>query len=120
MGLNDEKVKTILSLEAWDILLNIVTSGELDAVKMKETARKLHPTIGGGHLQRTGPAGKRESDWHELREMLSHWYQLELFQHEDYRQWALERLIDIFKSEAVMLPNVAEQFKELLTKQEER
>ena len=118
MGLNDEKVKSILSQEAWDILSKIVASGELDALKMKETARKLHPTIGGGHLQRT--AGKKNPDWEELREILSHWYQLELFQHEEYMHWALERLIDIFKSETVMLPKVAEQFKELLTKQEQR
>ena len=118
MGLNDENVIAILSQEAWDILMDIVKSGELDPPKMKETARKLHPTIGGGHLQRTGSGGKRAS-WPELREILSHWYQLELFQHEDYRQWALERLIDIFKSDAVMLPKVAEQFKELLTKQEQ-
>ena len=54
MGLYDEKVKAILGEEAWEILWASVRSGELDALKMKETARKLHPAVGGSHLQVRG------------------------------------------------------------------
>ena len=115
MGLNDEKVKAILGQETWDILWSSVTCGELDALKMKETARKLHPSVGGSHLQRTGPTGRRDPDWHEMREVLSHWYQLELFEFEDDREWALPKLITIFKSDAVELPNIAGQLEKLLT-----
>ena len=57
MGLNDEKVKGILGQEAWEILYSSVTSGELHALKMKETARKLHPSVGGNH-QRTMIGGQ--------------------------------------------------------------
>ena len=115
MGLNDEKVKAILGQQAWDILWNSVTNGELDALKMKETARKLHSAVGGGHLQRTGPQGRRNSDWHEMREVLSQWYQQELFEFEDDRKWAMGKLISVFESDAVELPNIAGQLKKLLT-----
>ena len=115
MGLNDEKVKGILGQEAWEILCSSVISGELHALKMKETARKLHPSVGGNHQRRTGPTGRRDSDWHEMREVLSDWYQLELFEFESDRGWALQKLIAIFKSDAVELPNVARQLEKLST-----
>ena len=114
MGLNDEKVKLILGDEAWEILRKSVTSGELDSLKMKETARKLHPTVGGSHLQRTGPAGRRDSDWHEMREVLSHWYQMELYEFDGSK--AVDKLVAILESDAVDLPNVAGQLKSLSTK----
>ena len=83
MGQYDEKVKATLGQKSWDILRSSVTRSELDPLKMKEMARKLHPSVGGSHQRRTGPTGKRESDWHEMREVLSDWYQLELFEFED-------------------------------------
>ena len=113
MGLNDEKVKEVIGKEVWDILHQSVTSGELEPLKMKEVARKLHPTVGGAHLRRTGPTGKRDSDWTEMREILNDWYQQELF---DYAgELALGRLVDIFKSDAVKLPNIAGQLEGLLS-----
>ena len=114
MGLYDEEVKAILGQEAWDILVEIVDSDVLDGLKMKETARKLHPTVGGGHLQRTGPAGRRDSDWHEMREVLSHWYQMELYEFDGRK--AVDKLVTILESDAVDLPNVAGQLKSLSTK----
>ena len=105
----------ILGEEAWEILRKSVTSGELDSLKMKETARKLHPSVGGSHQRRTGPTERRDSDWHEMREVLSDWYQLELFEFEGDRESALQKLIAIFKSDAVELPNVARQLEKLLT-----
>ena len=111
MGLNDEKVKEIIGEEVWDILHQSVTSGELEPLKMREVARKLHPTVGGAHLRRTGPPQRRESDWHEMREILNDWYQQELF--ELSGELALGRLVDIFKSDAVKLPNIAGQLEGL-------
>ena len=115
MGLYDEKVKAILGQEAWDILVEIVDSDVLDALKMKETARKLHPSVGGSHQRRTGPSGRRDPDWHEMREVLSDWYQQELYKFEDDKGKALEKLIAIFKSDAVKLPRIAEQLEKILT-----
>ena len=114
MGLNDEKVKEIIGEEVWDILHQSVTSGELEPLKMREVARKLHPTVGGAHLRRTGPTGKRESDWHEMREILNDWYQQELFEYAG--EWALGRLVDIFNSEAVMLRPLAYRMEKLMNK----
>ena len=113
MGLNDEKVKEIIGKEVWDILHQSVTSGELEPLKMREVARKLHPTVGGAHLRRTGPTGKRESDWHEMREILNDWYQQELYEYAG--EWAMGRLVDIFKSDAVKLPNIAGQLEGLMS-----
>ena len=115
MGLNDEKVKAILGQKAWDILWKSVTSGPLVPLKMKDMAIKLHPAVGGNHQRRTGPTGKRESDWHEMREVLSDWYEQELFLFEDDKGKALEKLIAIFKSDAVELPRLAEELKKLST-----
>ena len=115
MGQYDEKVKVILGQKAWEFLRSSVSSGELAPLKMKEMSRKLHPSVGGSHQRRTGPTGKRESDWHEMREVLSDWYQLELFEFEDDKGKALQKLITIFKSDAVELPNIAGQLEKLLT-----
>ena len=116
MGLNDEKVKEIIGKEVWDILHQSVTSGELEPLKMREVARKLHPTVGGAHLRRTGPPQRRDSDWHEMREILSDWYQQELF--EFTGEWkgllVMGRLVDIFKSDAVDLRPLAAQLEELM------
>ena len=115
MGLNDEKVKEIIGKEAWDILFQSVTRGELSALRMKEVALKLHPTVGGAHLRRTGPTGKRESDWTEMREVLSDWYQQELFDLDMER--ALGKFVKIFESNALMLPGLAGQIKKLMDNQ---
>ena len=118
MGLNDEKVKEIIGKDVWDILHQSVTREELEPLKMREVARKLHPTVGGAHLRRTGPTGKRESDWHEMREILNDWYQQELF--ELAGEWALGRLVDIFKSDAVDLRPLAAQLEELMSQSNAR
>lgn len=113
MGLNDEKVRAILGQQAWDILWNSVTNGPLVSLKMKEMARMLHPSVGGSHQRRTGPQGRRNSDWHEMREVLSHWYQQQLFEFDNGK--ALGKLITIFKSDALELPRIAEELKRLST-----
>ena len=115
MGLNDEKVKAILGQQAWDILWNSVTSGTLNDLKMKDMAIKLHPTVGGSHQRRAGPNGRRDSDWHEMREVLSDWYEQELFAFENDKGKALCKLITIFKSDALELPRIAEELKRLST-----
>ena len=116
MGLNDEKVKEILGTEAWEIIFESVTSGELvDPLKMREFAGKLHPTVGGAHRRRTGPPQRRDSDWTEMREVLSDWYQQELFDLDMER--ALGKFVKIFESNALMLPGLAGQIKKLMDNQ---
>ena len=139
MGLNDEKVKEIIGKEAWDILFQSVTRGELEALKMREVVQKLHPAVGGAHLRRTGPPQRRESDWTEMREILNDWYQQgahryalflcslnvnlvgqltnqqELFNLD--KESALEKLVNIFESDALMLRGLGGQIKKLITNQ---
>ena len=106
-GRYDEKVKAILGKEIWQMLEKSVKNGEVDAQRMQDIAYKLHGEVGGGHLRRMGPGMKRESDWFEFREMLGHWYQVELYEFEENPGKAFEKLATIFKSEDVGLLNIA-------------
>ena len=106
-GRYDEKVKAILGKEIWQMLEKSVKNGEVDAQRMQDIAYKLHEEVGGGHLRRMGPGMKRESDWFEFREILGHWYQVELYEFEENPGKAFEKLATIFKSEEVGLLNIA-------------
>ena len=50
MGKYDNIVKEILGQSAWDILQRNVSHGVIDAAKMLDTAQKLNPRVGGGHM----------------------------------------------------------------------
>ena len=71
--------------------------------------------VGGAHRRRTGPPQRRDSDWTEMREVLSDWYQQELYDLDMGR--ALRKLVKIFESNALMLPGLAGQIKKLTDNQ---
>ena len=48
-----------------------------------------------------------------LGEILNDWYQQELYEYAG--EWALGRLVDIFRSDAVNLPNIAGQLEGLMS-----
>ena len=48
-----------------------------------------------------------------MREILNDWYQQELYEYAG--EWAMGRLVDIFKSDAVKLPNIASQLEGLMS-----
>ena len=52
-------------------------------------------------------------DWFEFREILGHWYQVELFEFEENRGAALEKLVSIFKSEEVELLNLSTRLQHI-------
>ena len=106
-GRDDEKVRAILGDDIWQILSQSVNNGEVDALKMRDIAYKLHKKIGGGHLRRMGPGMKGVPDWFEFREILAHWHQLELCELEKDRGAVAEKLVRIFNSEEVQLPNLS-------------
>ena len=112
MGIYDKKVKSILGQSAWDILEKHVSHGGLDAEKMRDTALELNPKVGGGHLRRMQRRG--EPDWFEFREVLSEWYQCEPENFDEDSQEALERLIIIFGSREVALPNLVKELQDCL------
>ena len=105
-GLYDRKVKAILGEEIWQILKRSVGNGEVDSRRMQDIAYKLHEEVGGGHSRRMGPGMKGIPDWFEFREILGHWYQVELCDFEENRGAALEKLVKIFKSDEVKLFNL--------------
>ena len=105
-GRYDGKVKAILGEEIWQILKRSVGNGEVDSRRMQDIAYKLHEEVGGGHLRRMGPGMKGIPDWFEFREILGHWYQVELCEFEENREAALEKLVTVFKSEEVKLLNL--------------
>ena len=113
-GLYDEKVKAILGEDNWQILKRSVGNGEVDGRKMQDIAYKLHEEVGGGHLRRMGPGMKGVPDWFEFREILGHWYQVELCEFEENRGAALEKLVSIFKSEEVELLNLSTRLQHIL------
>ena len=106
-GRYDEKVKAILGQDIWQMLERSVKNGEVDARKMQDIAYKLHQEVGGGHLLRMGPGMKGVPDWFEFREILGHWYEVELYQFEENPEPALKKLSTILKSEEVGLLNLA-------------
>ena len=113
-GRYDEKVKAILGKEIWQVLEKSVKNGEVDAQRMQDIAYKLHEEVGGGHLRRMGPGMKREPDWFEFREILGHWYQVELYEFEENRWAALKKLATIFKSEEVELLILSRKLQSIL------
>ena len=109
-----EKVKAILGEDIWQMLKRSVGKGEVDARRMQDIAYKLHEEVGGGHSRRMGPGMKGIPDWFEFREILGHWYQLELCEFEENRGAAVEKLATIFKSEEVELLNLSTRLQHIL------
>merc|ERR1719204_1578597 len=64
-----------------------------------------------------GPGMKRDPDWFEFREILAHWYQLELCELEEDREAVIEKLVTIFSSEEVQLPNLSRKIQSTLSGQ---
>ena len=113
-GRDDEEGKRIVGDEIWQILSQSVNNGEVDGPKMQDIAYKLHQKIGGGHKMRMGPGMKKDPDWFEFREILAHWYQLELCELEEDREAVIEKLVTIFSSEEVQLPNLSRRIQRTL------
>ena len=113
-GRYDKKVKAILGEDIWQMLKRSVGKGEVDAPRMQDNAYKPHEDVGGGHTRRMGPGMKRLPDWFEFREILGHWYQVELCEFEENRGAALEKLVTIFKSEEVQLLNLSTRLQQIL------
>ena len=113
-GRYDAKVKAILGEDIWQILKRSVGKGEVDAPRMQDIAYKLHEEVGGGHSRRMGPGMKGLPDWFEFREILGHWYQVELCEFEENRGAAVEKLVTIFKSEEVQLLSLSTRLQQIL------
>ena len=116
MGKYDNIVKEILGQSAWDIIQRKVSHGMIDAAKMLDTAQKLNPRVGGGHMRRMRGGGSASPDWFEFREVLGEWYQFESEIFDKDSNTGLEKLIAIFQSTEVELPCLARELEGCLLK----
>ena len=78
MGRNDEPVKAKLGRENWDILMGAAMESKINSQHMKDISQALHPSIGGSHLRRVNEL-RRLCDDSEFREILSDWWNEELY-----------------------------------------
>ena len=99
MGKNDECVKERLGNDVWNILIEETQKGSITSQHMKDISRAFGSKVGGNHARRTNDQ-KVNCDDHELREILSDWWDLELF--DLSMEKALKRIFDILKSSEVM------------------
>ena len=110
MGLYDAEVKERLGREAFNHMVDRVSSGVISGQHMKDIASQLHPHIFGNHLRRM-ESGKACDDA-EFRRILSDWFNQELYNLD--QKTALSRLISILKDPSVSLPAEGRRLKQIL------
>ena len=97
-------MKERLGNEAWKTLIEETQKGSITSQHMKDISRAFGSKVGGNHARRTNDQ-KVNCDDHELREILSDWWNEELFNLSPEN--ALKRICEILKSSEVHLPAIA-------------
>ena len=110
MGLYDADVIKKLGKEAYNYILDRVRCGVISGQNMKDISGQLHPHILGNHLRRVESG--RVSDEAEFRQILSDWFNQELYNLD--QKTALLRLISILKDCSVGLPAEGKKLKQIL------
>ena len=110
MGLYDADVIKKLGKEAYNYILDRVRCGVISGQHMKDISGQLHPHILGNHLRRVESG--RVSDEAEFRQILSDWFNQELYDLD--QKTALLRLISILKDCSVGLPAEGKKLKQIL------
>ena len=116
MGVHDSDVLGVIGREAWDLILDNVRKGAIKPKKIVDIARHLGNEVGGGHAARIEKG--HDCDDSEMREVLSDWYQRELFQQkgkgDEGKKIAMEKLTWIFEDKDVGLQFLAYDLQKLL------
>ena len=110
MGVYDAEVIKRLGREAYNYMVDRVRCGVIRGQHMKDISSQLHPHILGNHLRRV-ESGK-SCDEAEFRQILSDWFNQELFDLD--QKTALSRLISILKGPSVSLPAEGKRLKQIL------
>ena len=109
MGKNDTSVRERLGNEAWDILIQKSDDGTISAQHMKDISRAFkHQKIGGNHSRRVTEQ-KVMCDGFEMREILSDWWQEELYGLDQTE--ALGKLSAVLSNPEVNLPAIASKLR---------
>ena len=106
----DRDASQRMGKEAYEYILEKVSRGVITAQHFNDISAQLHPHVRGSHLRRVG-AG-RMCDEAEFRCMLSDWFGQEMYDLD--QRTVLKRLITIFCSAAVSLPEVGKALKQCL------
>ena len=111
MGMYDEEVKSRISPSVWDKIIKVANSGIIDSAKMCDIATLFQ---GRGHIIRGEHIRRgRKSDAHELREILSDWWNEEL--HDLKQSDAITKLATIFDDRSVQLYPLAKDIRKCKT-----
>ena len=102
--MNNKSVRERLGKEAWDILIEKSDDGTISDKHMKDISRELGERIGGNHSRRVNER-KAVCDGSEMREILSDWWEEELYKL--HQTEALGKISDILRKPEVNLPSVA-------------
>ena len=102
--MNNKSVRERLGKEAWDILIEKSEDGTISDKHMKDISRELGERIGGNHSRRVNER-KAVCDGSEMREILSDWWEEELYKL--HQTEALGKISDILSSLEVKLPSIA-------------
>ena len=111
MGINDREVISIIGRDIWDHILNNVTSGILNSQQMCDIARLLSPKVGGNHSRRVKDE-RKPCDAAEMREILSDYYDEEMYSLDTHA--AVKKLINIFRDDSVKLLPLAHDVEQCL------
>ena len=113
MAVDDKEVEEILGRKCWSLLLRFVKNGRISKQNFKDISRLLSDSVAdssilGNHLRRNACD---EAEW---REILTDWYNEELF--DLNRKAAVEKLVGILKHPSVNLRVLAKKVDQCLLK----
>ena len=102
MGLHDDKVNGKLGENVVSLILEEVRSGSINNQKMIDFAQALSKKIGGNHTKRN------KSDDAEMRNILSDWWEEDLYSESMTRENAKQTLVGIFSHDNISLNHLAD------------
>ena len=106
MDENAKRARQKIGEAGWTLIMASVDSGTLDAQKMHDFAFGLGSRVGGNHKRRVGPE-RLSSDRSEMSRILGDWWQLD----DDFGRMSVtdvtEKLIALFKDDAIQLNPLA-------------
>lgn len=118
MAVHRKEVIGIIGQDTWDLIMDSVRSGRMSSQQIKDTAFCLGEQVGGKHKTRMDGGGK--SDDAEMREILSDWYEVDIFSlegTEDVKEKALEKLMSVFENKDINLQFLTFRLKTFLPSQ---
>ena len=113
MDKNAKSAKGKLGDDRWNLIMESVDSGTLDAQKMHDIAFGLGTKVGGNHTRRVG-VERMKSDRSEMARIFGDWWELDDDFDELPSQEIAQKLITLFKNNDIQLNSLARDLKKTL------